>query len=406
MKTEKSEHPDLWEYLATSLEKRRADDLLRTPRVCTPVSETIVEFDGQQLINFGANDYLGLTWRNRTTEPGQPSVAIQASSIQGALTNKIGSGASPAVTGLTPAHQELIDTIAQFEQTESAIVFSSGYAANVGTVAALATDGDLILSDQLNHASLIDGCRLSRATTRIYEHLNLHTLEHILTEERSSYRNAFIVTDSVFSMDGDLAPLTELVTLCEKYNAYVILDEAHATGVLGSRGRGLTEHCGIASSRVIKIGTLSKAIGCVGGFVAGPKVLCHWLANFARSWVYSTASTLPNMRDATEAIRMVETMALERERLQRSSVELREKLLRAGISTLVGITPIIPVYCGSPEQTLKMSVALRNMGFYVPAIRPPTVPEGKSMLRISLSSQHTEPMLTSLANAIIGLQNS
>lgn len=403
MKTEKSEHSDLREYLTAGLAQRQSDRLLRSVRACTPISDTCVEIDGLQLINFGANDYLGMAWQLASSSWDNRQLANNSNAASEILMTKLGSGASPAVTGYTHVHDELARTIADFEGSESAMIFSSGYAANVGTVSAIASQGDVLFSDQLNHASLIDGCRLSRATTRVYPHVDLAALSQMLRSERHDYRHAFIVSDSVFSMDGDIAPLPELVELCEETNAFIILDEAHATGVLGKHGRGLTEHFQVSSDRIIKIGTLSKAVGSIGGFVAGSNLVCQWLANFARSWIYSTAPTLPSMRNATYSLRAIATMFEERERLQRSIAFLRNSLHNHGIATQPGITPIIPVYCGQPENVLAMSDALRERGLYVPAIRPPTVPEGKSMLRISLSSKHSQAELEQLVEAIISI---
>ena len=249
--------------------------------------------NGHLAINFGANDYLGLAWN--------PEVRLAALEATQSV-RKFGSGASPLVTGQSEEHDKLVKSIARFEEAESAIVFSSGYAANVGTVAALASKGDLIFSDSLNHASLIDGCRLSRAHVIVYPHRDMAALRVLVQQNRHMGKFAFVATDSVFSMDGDLAPLHDIQALCSEFDMHCFLDEAHATGVFGVSGRGLLEHFGVPRERMVSIGTLSKALGCVGGFVAGPNVLIDWLTNHARSWIYSTASTVPNVAAARKSI--------------------------------------------------------------------------------------------------------
>ena len=342
------------------------------------------------VVNFGANDYLGLAWH-----PGVRQAALDASRVL----QKFGSGASPLVTGQTQQHSELQQTIAEFKNCEDAIVFSSGYAANVGTVASLAGKEDIIFSDSLNHASLIDGCRLSRAEVIVYPHGDAAALRQLVRKNRVRGRFAFIATDSVFSMDGDLAPLTEINRLCEEFDMQCIVDEAHATGVYGENGQGLSEHFGIASNRIISVGTLSKALGCVGGFVAGPRVLIEWLTNFARSWVYSTAATIPNAAAACRAISIAQSMRTERIELASKSTKLRSVLKQQGFQVGSGDSPIIPVYINDPKEVLLASQRLLEMGVYVPAIRPPTVPQDGSLLRISLSVCHTESDIDLLTNA-------
>jgi len=312
---------------------------------------------------------------------------------------KFGSGASPLVTGHTSAHARLVQSISEFENTENAIVFSSGYAANLGTVAALAAKEDVIFSDSLNHASLIDGCRLSRAQVIVYPHSDFVALVDLVKRNRHRGRFAFVATDSVFSMDGDLAPLTEINSLCNEYDMQCILDEAHATGVYGHNGRGLTEHTEVSTERIISIGTLSKAVGCSGGFVAGSKLLIDWLTNHARSWIYSTASTVPNAAGANKALSLVQHMNLERVELSKTAILLRARLTSLGYEVGQGDSPIIPVYLNDTANVLQFSQKLLDAGLYVPAIRPPTVPENKSLLRISLSVKHTDEEIERLAQA-------
>ncbi len=389
--TDKSSHSAFWSHLEDALEARHAESLNRKCTVSEPLGPTTISRNGKTVVNFGANDYLGLAWH-----PGVRQAAMEASH----KLQKFGSGASPLVTGQTEQHAKLRKTIAEFKDCEDAIVFSSGYAANVGTVASLAGKEDVIFSDSLNHASLIDGCRLSRAQVVVYPHCDHDALRQLVQQNRHRGRFAFIATDSVFSMDGDLAQLAEINRLCEEFDLHCILDEAHATGVYGESGQGLAEHLGIISNRFISVGTLSKALGCVGGFVAGPRVLIEWLTNFARSWVYSTASTIPNAAAACQAISIAKTMRAERIQLATQAVQLRAKLGQLGLQVGMGDSPIIPIYINDPKRVLLASERLLQMGVYVPAIRPPTVPRDGSLLRISLSVCHTESEIDLLTNAI------
>ena len=378
--SDKSSHSAFWCHLDESLAKRRGLGLSRECVVSQPVGPTTLTRNGVNAIHFGSNDYLAVAWH-----PEVRRAAVEATLSLA----KFGSGASPLVTGHTTVHADLVHAICDFEQTQSAIVFSSGYAANVGTVAALVGKQDVIFSDSLNHASLIDGCRLSRAEVIVYPHCDFVALAKLVKLNRHRGRFAFVATDSVFSMDGDLAPLREIDSLCHEYDMQCILDEAHATGVYGHHGRGLMEHIDLSSERMVSIGTLSKAVGCSGGFVAGPKLLIDWLTNHARSWIYSTASTIPNAAAATKAISLVQAMHLERVELAKKSISLRASLTALGFEVGQGDSPIIPVYVNDATKVLQFSQKLMDAGIYVPAIRPPTVPENKSLLRISLSTKHT-----------------
>jgi 8-amino-7-oxononanoate synthase len=304
------------------------------------------------------------------------------------------------IAGAASEYQTLTETLARWEQTEGAMVFSSGYAANVGTIAALANKEDVILSDALNHACLIDGCRLSRAAVYIYPHADLDQLKQLLQEVRHSHRRAWVITDTVFSMDGDVAPVLELQDLCQQYDAMAVADEAHASGVLGQHGRGVA--CGpeIDPMRWIRTGTLSKALGCAGGFVTGPAILIDWLTQYARSWIYSTAPPSAILAAATQAVELASGMHAERERLGAKSRFLREGLRSLGFATRHDATPIVPIYFQSPDEVLTLSRKLVEAGFFVPAIRPPTVPRGTAMLRVSLTAAHTEEDLRGLLEVL------
>jgi 8-amino-7-oxononanoate synthase len=345
--------------------------------------------DGRELINFGSNDYLALAADPRLAEAAARSMAHEG----------WGSGASPLVTGHATPHQHLVDRLAAFEGTEAALVFSSGFAANAGAIAALVGPGDVVYCDRKNHASLFDGCRLSRADVRVYPHADCERLAALL-EDSEKYRRRLIVTDGLFSMDGDLAPLAQLAPLAERYAAMLLVDEAHATGVFGAGGRGAAEHIGVEDKVHVRIGTLSKALGCIGGFVAGSRSLVEWLVNRARPYVFSTASPAATAAAAIAALDIVQQEPQRRQRLLARSQQLREELARRGWNIGTSASQIIPLVVGDPEHALRMSAELRERGLFAPAIRPPTVPEGEACLRISLTVGHTEEMIGTLLDAL------
>jgi len=348
-----------------------------------------VVLDGRELVNFGSNDYLGLA-----ADPRLAAAAAEAAQRDG-----WGSGASPLVTGHAAAHQQLQQRLAEFEGTEAALLFTSGFAANAGTIAAVVGPGDVVYSDRKNHASLWDGCRLSRADVRVYPHGDWRQLETLLADS-PKYRRRLIVTDSLFSMDGDLAPLVELADLAERYDAMLMVDEAHATGVFGQRGRGVAEQLGVEDRVSIRVGTLSKALGSVGGFVAGSRTLIEWLVNRARPYIFSTASPAAIAAAAVAALDIVRDEPQRRTALLARAQELRNTLRGAGWNVGASAGQIIPVIVGEPARAATFSHALRERGLFVPAIRPPTVPEGEACLRISLTAGHSEEMIAMLVAAL------
>ncbi|PQO47976.1 8-amino-7-oxononanoate synthase [Blastopirellula marina] len=344
--------------------------------------------DGRALINFGGNDYLGLA--------ADPRVAAAASAA--IKQEGWGSGASPLVTGHGASHAALEAALAKLEGTEAALLFSSGFAANVGTITALAGKGDVIFSDAKNHASIIDGVRLCGARPQIYQHLDVDHLEKLIAQA-SAFRRRFIATDTLFSMDGDFAPLVELCDLAERYDATVIVDEAHATGVFGQQGRGLCEHLGVEDRVDVRIGTLSKALGGHGGFVVGSQALIDWLLNRARSYVFSTAAPMAASAAMIAALQIVHDEPERRRTLLERAANLRSTLRSQGWQ-VGGESQIIPILLGQPEPTMQASHRLREQGLFVPGIRPPSVPSGESLLRISLSYAHTEEHLVRLIAAL------
>ena len=333
-----------------------------------------------RLCNFGSNDYLGFASR-RAQREGQ------------------GAGSSALVAGWTDSHQELSRALADFEQTESACLFPSGYAACSGVVSTLATEADVIFSDSLNHASLIDGCRLSKAKCFVYPHRDVKSLRSLLSEHRANFRRAWIVTDSVFSMDGHLAPLVDLCDAGEAFEAGLIVDEAHATGVLGECGAGLTELLGVKDRVSVVIGTLSKAIGSHGGFAASDETTINYLINHCRPLIYSTALPPTSVMAAARSLKTIQESSHERKHVKSLAMTLRG-LLGLAVEHRESSVPIVPVIIGTDKESLAASLRLRDSGFYVPAIRPPTVPEGTARLRISLTALHTEKMLEDLVSCL------
>lgn len=364
--------------------------LWRARRVVRPLPGGACEIDGRRRWNFASNDYLGLA--------GEPRVVAAA---QAALAEAgVGSRASALVVGRTEWHARLEQALAQFEGQEAAILFPTGYAANVGTIAALVDENDVVFCDRLNHASLIDGCRLSGAKLRVFRHTELETLERELLKAADS-RRRLIVTDAVFSMDGDVAPLRELCDLAERFEADVLVDEAHGTGVFGEHGRGVCEQLGVEDRVAVRVGTLSKAIGTLGGFVAGSRSLVDWLWNKARPQVFSTALPPAICAAATAAIEIIRNEPERRKQLWHNCEFVRLELASRGIEVVVNSTgPVIPIVLADPDTTIAAQQKLEDRGCLVAAIRPPTVPQGTSRLRISLSAVHDESALKILVAAL------
>lgn len=349
-------------------------------------------------VNFSANDYLGLA-----SEPAVIRAATEAASDAG-----WGSGASPLVTGRGVWHQRLEQRLAEFEGSEAALLFPSGFAANAGVIPALVDEEDAIFADARNHASIIDGCRLSRAERFIYPHCDIQALDDLLSQS-GNFRRRLIVTDSLFSMDGDVAPIDRLAELATQYDAMLMVDEAHATGVWGPTGRGVVQHFAslpgaeidkIARAVSIRVGTLSKAIGSAGGFVTGSQALIDWLANRARSYVFSTASPQAAAAAACAAIELVEIEPRRRTELLERASRLREMLQSRGWSTGNSVSQIVPIVVGDPARTMELAGRLRESGLLVPGIRPPSVPEGESLLRVSLCHGHTDEHLERLVGVL------
>lgn len=334
----------------------------------------MVRQGGRELLNFSSNDYLGLA-----ADPA----------LREALTEAVATGApaSRLIVGHLEAHEEVERALASLVRQPAALLFSSGYAANVGVIPALVGPGDLIVSDALNHASLIDGCRLSRATVHVFDHADPESAERLLQEHRGSHRRALLVTDAVFSMDADVAPLAALRAVADRHDAWLYVDEAHTVGVRGPAGAGLCAELEVAPD--VLMGTLGKAFGAAGAFAAGSPELCRWLSNVARSFVYSTAypaALLPVLLRATQKVR---DAGDARARLEHHATRLREGLAALGLEVL-GTTAIVPVMLGSNERAMATARALEGEGVLGLAIRPPTVAPGTARLRLTPMATHRD----------------
>jgi 8-amino-7-oxononanoate synthase len=374
--------------------RRRSGLYRRRRRVASPQGARL-RIQGREYINFASNDYLNLASDARLA-----SAAAWAAKRYGC-----GAGASPLVSGHLPPQRALERALAEWEETEAALTFSSGYAANLGVLTALAGRGDAIFSDELNHASLIDGCRLARADVHVYRHRDVDDLRDLLEKHGPAARRRFIVSDTVFSMDGDFAPLADLVELAEGFDALLVIDEAHATGVFGEKGTGLTELIPTSRKpdpdRLVKIGTLSKALGTQGGFVCGTRRLIDYLLNTARPYIFSTALAPPVAAAAWRSVMIASSAREARQHLAELSASLR-----AGLTNVAPpdapLSPIIPIIIGEADAAVRLSKRLQRRGVLVPAIRPPTVPEGTARLRVSLSAGHATDdvrrLLTTLAD--------
>ena len=351
------------------------------------VGQTI-RLNGQDLIAFASNDYLGLA-----AEALVPAVHRVIDTVGW------GSGASPLICGHGAIHAELERQLALFEGTDAALIFPSGFAATLGSITALAGRGDAIYSDAKNHASIIDGCRLSGATTFVFPHRDVTAL-HQLLEESSTFRRRLIVTDSLFSMDGNLAPLDKLAELAEQFHAMLMIDEAHATGLFGKDGRGVAQHLGAEDGIHLRIGTFSKALGSIGGFAAGSQPVIDWLVNRARSYVFSTALPEAAAAAGLESLRLVHEEPHRRTDLLERSTHLRAQLRQQNWNLGTTSSQIIPLYVGTPQAAVDLSTKLRQEGFLLPAIRPPSVPAGESLLRISLTYGHTPRSIDALVSTL------
>ncbi len=383
--------------LEEELGELQAKGLKRQVRTFVPKGPTKAVLDGREVTLFASNDYLGLAWDARVIEAFQKAAG----------THGVGAGASRLITGTSDLHTALEERVAEFKRAEAAIVFGSGYLANWGTITALAGKDDFLVIDKLNHASIIDAARASGAMVRIFPHKDYARLEKLL-QLGAGYKKRLIVTDSVFSMDGDMADLKELVRLKKLYGAWLMIDEAHGTGIFGKRGAGVAEEQGVEDEIDIRMGTFSKACGTMGGFVVGSGTLIEYLRNHARSFIYSTALPPAVMAATIESINIIENEPALREKLWenvRGTGSLRDRFTQKQDETRPSEnrypeSPIIPILIGDEERTMKISAALLEEGFYVPGIRPPSVPKGESRLRVTVNAAHIKDDLKRLVQAL------
>jgi 8-amino-7-oxononanoate synthase len=380
---------DALSWIDRELELIRALNRERLPVHLSSAPGPEILVDGQSLIHLCSNNYLGLA-----ADPRLKDAAVEATRRLGT-----GSGASRLVSGGSTLHRALEQRISAWKGTEDAIVFSSGYLANVGTIPGLAGPGDRILSDSLNHASVIDGCRLSGARIEIYAHGDSADLAHRLAVPHDG--RTLVVTDSVFSMDGDLAPLPAICETCEHHGAMLMVDEAHAAGILGERGAGAVEHFGLNGRVPIVMGTLSKALGSAGGYVAGPSSLITLLRNRARSFIFDTAPPPAPLAAALTAIDIVESEPERRTRAVSLAQRLAGSLRAIGYSTPDPSACIVPVLLGDEETALATSASVRGKGVFAPAIRPPSVPAGSCRIRLTTMATHTDDMIVRATNAFV-----
>ena len=397
-------NPNLENKLKEELDELENNDLLRTVDDLRFISSTkAIDNDGNEFLVFGTNNYLGLTHHPDVIK------AAQEASIYGT-----GSTGSRLTTGASFEARELENNISEFKNVESTLIFNTGYMTNLGVIYTLTKENDVIFSDQLNHASIIDGTRISKAKVKVYKHKDTKDLENLILDEIESKKdsNLFIVSDGVFSMDGDIAPLPELVEIADKYNCTLIIDEAHATGVIGKTSKGTVEYykdktgIDLTDSVDLQVGTLSKALASEGGFVCGKQVYIDYLINKSRPFIFSTALSPATIASANAALNLLkENSEKYLNDLNSNTRLMRELLTNAGLNIVDGETPIIPIIIGPAELANKISKELEKEGIIVSAIRPPSVPKDMSRLRLTVIATHTKEEIEYTAKKIIEIWN-
>ena len=373
----------LHDFLTQEIESLHQKKLFRKLRILEGRQLPQAEFDGHSVVNLSSNNYLGLN-----THPELIRAALRATEEYG-----VGSGAVRTIAGTMKIHMALEEKIARFKQVEACVVFQSGFAANAGTVSAILGKEDIIISDELNHASIIDGCRLSRAEIKVFPHKNLSALEGILQETERHPGKKLVITDGVFSMEGDIAPLPQIVELAERYGAIMMLDDAHSSGVLGRNGRGTVDHYGLHGRVDIQVGTLSKAIGSLGGYVCGTRTLIEYLYHRARPFLFSTSHPPAVAACCIAAFEVLEKEPRLIERLWQNTRFFKSGLSRLGFNTGASETPITPVIVGKGDLAMRFSDELFKEGVFAQGIGYPTVPEAKSRIRTIVTATHSREQL-------------
>ena len=378
------------QYVSEQLKELREKGVAPKLRVLQGEQKAVCTFDGREVINLASNNYLGLT-----THKALRKAAVEAAKKYGA-----GAGAVRTIAGTMRSHMQLEEQIAKFKNVEACVVFQSGFTANAGTVSAVLGKEDLIISDELNHASIIDGARLSRATIKVFKHKDGKDCERILQEHASFPGKKLIITDGVFSMDGDLAPLPELCTLAEKYDCIMMVDDAHASGVMGRNGRGTVDHFECHGRVHIQVGTLSKAIGVMGGYVCGSRDLIDFLYLRARPFLFSTSHTPATAAACMAAFTVLDSSEGEKlvKKLWKNTKTFKRELKKRGFQFKVSETPIVPIHVGDAAKAFEFSQKLFEAGVFAPAVGYPTVAEGKARLRAIVSAGHKKEQLVRAAD--------
>ncbi len=383
------------DWLDTEITALEDAGLRRHLRTVMGAPTGTINLDGRDVVLLGSNNYLGLS-----THPQVIAAAVE-------VTQTFGTGASGSrlISGNSELYTTLETNLAEAKNTEAALVFSSGYTANTGVIPILAGEGDLILSDALNHASIIDGCRLSRATKKVYRHCDVEHLKDLLSVS-TRFRRRLIVTDGVFSMDGDIAPLPDIYDLATEYDAMLLVDDAHGFGVLGRDGSGTVAHFGLENRDIIQMGTLSKAIGALGGYIAGSRALVELLINKARGFIFTTGLPPATLAAANAALSVMRSSPDLRQRLFLHARTLKTALIDLGYTLLASDTQILPVVLGNPQRATSIADALLAEGVFAPAIRPPAVPPDTSRLRLTVMATHTEAEIQQAIDAFATVSES
>ncbi|MFU8792885.1 MAG: glycine C-acetyltransferase [Acholeplasmataceae bacterium] len=377
-------------YLEKEIKQLKKDGTYRVLPVSDGPCKAIITLNGKKVINLSSNNYLGFAYHPRLKWAAKKAIRNFG----------VGAGAVRTIVGNMTIHERLDKKIAHFKKEEAALVFQSGFAANAGVIQAITKKGDLIISDALNHASIIDGVRLSRADRAVYQHSDMKDLERILKEKRTSYDQVLIITDGVFSMDGDIAKLPEIVKLAKAYNALTYVDDAHGSGVLGKNGRGTVDHFKLHGEVDVIVGTLSKAIGVVGGYVCGSQTMIDYLLHRGRPLLFSTSMMPAAAAAIIEAINMLETNDMHTVKLWNNAHYFQNKLKSYGFNLGVTETPITPIIVGKEDLTMRFSKKLLEAGVFVSGIVFPTVPEGRGRIRCMVSAMHSQKHLDQAAEII------
>jgi glycine C-acetyltransferase len=380
------------QYVSEQLRELREKGVAPRLRVLQGEQKAVCTFDGKEVINLASNNYLGLTTHK----------ALRKAAVEAVKKNGAGAGAVRTIAGTMQLHMQLEEQIAKFKKVEACVVFQSGFTANAGTVSAVLGKEDLIISDELNHASIIDGARLSRATIKVFKHKDVKDCERILQEHAGFPGKKLIITDGVFSMDGDLAPLPELCTLAEKYDCIMMVDDAHASGVMGRNGRGTIDHFECHGRVHVQVGTLSKAIGVMGGYVCGSRDLINFLYLRARPFLFSTSHTPATAAACMTAFSILDSAEGEKlvKKLWKNTKTFKRELKKRGFQFKVSETPIVPIHVGDAAKAFEFSEKLFEAGVFAPAVGYPTVAEGKARLRAIVSAGHKKEQLVNAADIL------